>query len=106
VGGELGLNKDQTIGAAIVAICLLIGVFYVATLFYPQWLNVFGTQNTQSNVQFWVIAVPVLAAFIAILGIGGWIGWTMATTPPPKPIEDLQTLNEKTETENKASAQP
>jgi len=105
-GGELGLSKDQTIGAAILAICLLIGIFYVATLFYPQWLNVFGTQITQSNVQFWVIAVPVLVAFIAILGIGSWIGWTMATTPPPKPIEDLPTPDEKTETENKDPAKP
>ena len=81
------MNKDQAIGATILIVCLLIGVFYVATLFYPQWLNVFGTQITQSNIQFWVIAVPVLVAFVAILGIGGWIGWTMATTPPPKPIE-------------------
>jgi predicted DNA-binding transcriptional regulator len=100
------LSKDQTIGAAILTICLLIGVFYVATLFYPQWLNVFGTQITQSNVQFWVIAVPVLVAFIAIFGIGGWIGWTMATTRPPRPIEDLPTPDEKTETENKGPAQP
>jgi len=22
-------------------------------------------------------------------GILGWIGWTMATTPPPKPIEEI-----------------
>jgi len=21
--------------------------------------------------------------------IGAWIGWTMATTPPPKPIEEI-----------------
>ena len=91
------MSKDQTIGAAILAICLLIGIFYVATLLYPQWLNVFGTQTTQSNVQFWVIAVPVLVAFIAILGIGGWIGWTMATTPPPKPIEDIPTPEETKE---------
>jgi len=33
---------------------------------------------------------PVLAAFIAVLGIGAWIGWTMATTPPPKPIEEIK----------------
>ena len=95
------MSKDQTIGAAILAICVLIGIFYVATLFYPQWLNVFGTQITQSNVQFWVIAVPVLVAFIAILGIGGWIGWTMATTPPPKPIEEMTRTDETKSTESK-----
>jgi predicted DNA-binding transcriptional regulator len=83
------LSKDQAIGAAILAICILVSVFYVVTLFYPQWLNVFGMQITQANAQFWVIAVPILIVFIAILGIGAWIGWTMATTPPPKPIEEI-----------------
>ena len=101
------MSKDQAIGATILIVCLLIGVFYVATLFYPQWLNVFGTQITQSNIQFWVIAVPVLVAFVAILGIGGWIGWTMATTPPPKPIEKNPPIPYKTtESENKEPAKP
>jgi predicted DNA-binding transcriptional regulator len=95
------LNKDQTIGTAILLVCAVVGVFYIATLFYPQWLNVFGTQITQSNVQFWIIAVPVLIAFVAILGIGAWIGWTMATTPPPKPIEEITSTEEAKPTENK-----
>jgi len=30
----------------------------------------------------------VFIGFIAILAIGAWIGWIMATTPPPKPIEE------------------
>jgi predicted DNA-binding transcriptional regulator len=63
-------------------------------------------QVTESNVQFWIIAIPVLVAFIAILGIGGWIGWTMATTPPPKPIEDISNEIEKKETESKEPAKP
>jgi H+/Cl- antiporter ClcA len=95
------LNKDQTIGAAILSVCAVVGVFYVATLFYPQWLSTLGLQLTQANVQFWVIAVPVLVAFIAILAIGGWIGWTMATTPPPKPIEEIASTEEPKPTENK-----
>lgn len=94
-------RKDQTIGAAIVTLCLLIGLFYLVTLFYPQWLNMLGIQTTQTNIQFWMIAVPVLVAFIAILGIGAWIGWTMATTPPPKPIEEIAGKNETEETKNK-----
>ena len=81
-------NKDQAIGGVIFIVCALIGLFYVVTLFYPKWLG--GLLNaSDSNVQFWVIAVPVLVAFIAIMGIGAWIGWTMATTPPPKPIEEI-----------------
>jgi predicted DNA-binding transcriptional regulator len=99
------LSKDQTIGATILVVCTLIGIF-VTTLFYPQWLNTFGMQVTESNVQFWIIAIPVLVTFIAILGIGGWIGWTMATTPPPKPIEDITSEIENKEKESKEPAKP
>ncbi len=95
------MSKDQTIGTAILLVCAFVGIFYVVTLFYPQWLNVFGTEIAQSNAQFWIIAVPVLVAFVAILGIGAWIGWTMATTPPPKPIEEITTTEEPKPTDNK-----
>ena len=50
-----------------------------------------------------------LTGFIAvggILGIGAWIGWTMATTPPPKPIEyiekELEAESSEEKTEEKA----
>jgi len=33
----------------------------------------------------------MLVASLAILAIGAWIGWTMATTPPPKPIQEIET---------------
>jgi predicted DNA-binding transcriptional regulator len=33
--------------------------------------------------------ILVSAGFIATLGIGAWIGHTMATTPPPKPIQEI-----------------
>ena len=34
-----------------------------------------------------------LTAFIAVAGVLGilaWIGYTLATTPPPKPIEEIE----------------
>lgn len=34
------------------------------------------------------VLILVSIGFIAILGIGDWIGYTMAT-PPPKPIEEI-----------------
>jgi len=89
-------------------VCVVVGVLYTVTLLYPQWLNIFGVEVTWlSNTQFWVIAVPVLIAFVAIMGIGAWIGWTMATTPPPKPIEEITSEIEKEqkETEEKPTAQ-
>ena len=93
------VSKDQAIGGAIFIVCLLVAVFYLVTLFYPQWLSSIAAP---SDVQFWVIAVPVFIAFVAIMFIGAWIGWTMATTPPPKPIEEITTEIEEKKEEPKA----
>ena len=85
------MSKDQAIGAAILTVCIVVAVGYLVTLFYPQWLVTIGLLGNTANVQFWVIAIPVFVAFVAILAIGAWIGYTMATTPPPKPIEEITT---------------
>jgi predicted DNA-binding transcriptional regulator len=80
-------SKDRSIGAVILIGCLLGILIY-------GWL-VFLTQ--------WNLLVLQLTGFIAvggILAIGSWIGWTMATTPPPKPIEEPET---ETETETEAA---
>jgi hypothetical protein len=92
------VSKDQAIGGAILLVCVLVAVLYIVTLFYPQWLVTIGLLSGTANVQFWVIAIPVFVAFVAIMFIGAWIGWTMATTPPPKPIEEITTeIEEKKE---------
>lgn len=81
--------------------CIIVAVGYLVTLFYPDWLVTVGLLGNTANVQFWVIAVPVFIAFIAIMFIGAWIGWTMATTPPPKPIEEITTEMEEKKEEMK-----
>jgi len=55
------------------------------------------------TVQFWSVAIPVFIAFIAMMAIGAWIGWTMATTPPPKPIKEIETET-RSEAEEKSDA--
>ncbi len=89
------VSKDQGIGGAILAVCVIIAIGYIVTLFYPSWLTVLGVSQAsvvwQGSVQYWLVAIPVFIAFVAILFIGAWIGWTMATTPPPKPIEEITT---------------
>ncbi|MGB9959791.1 MAG: transcriptional regulator [Candidatus Bathyarchaeales archaeon] len=83
------MSKDQAVGGVIFIVCLLVAVFYVVTLFYPQWMVDLGWAKDTGAIQFWIVAVPVFIAFIAVMAIGAWIGWTMATTPPPKPIEEI-----------------
>jgi len=95
------VSKDQSIGGIILLVCVVIAIFYVVTLFYPQWLIDLGWASNAQAIQFWVIAIPVFIAFIAIMGIGAWIGWTMATTPPPKPIEEITAEMEEKKEEEK-----
>lgn len=104
------VSKDQGIGGAILLVCVVVAIGYLVTLFYPTWLTSVGLLGKSADlfkVQFWVIAVPVFIAFVAILFIGAWIGWTMATTPPPKPIEEITTeIEEKKEEPKAAEAAP
>jgi hypothetical protein len=85
-------GKDQAIGGIIFVVCVIIGILYTLGLFY------FGEPFTGGGwpIYIWLIAIPVFLAFIAIMAIGAWIGWTMATTPPPKPIEEITGKAEET----------
>jgi len=95
------MSKDQTIGAVIVAACVIVAVAFIALLFlYDPYIASVINLGANADVRYWLIATPVAIAFVLILAIGGWIGWTMATTPPPKPIEEI---TEPAETEDKTT---
>jgi len=53
-------------------------------------LGMVGLAVDPFSVFIWLIAIPVIVAFSVVLIIGAWIGFTMATTPPPAPIEELE----------------
>ncbi len=78
------VSKDQGIGGAILAVCVIVALGYVVLVADPGLFNL-NTQATRLDAVLILISV----AFIAILGIGAWIGYTMATTPAPKPIEEI-----------------
>ena len=85
-------NKDQVIGGIVFLVCVVIAIGYAATLFFPQYLLGWLEPRT---VQLWIVAIPVLVGFLALLSVGAWIGWTMATTPSPKPIEEIEAEEEE-----------
>jgi len=97
------VSKDQAIGGVIFLVCAVVAIVYITILAVPDWwLSLVGfTVDSQSiaALRFWLIAIPVIIAFIAVLCIGAWIGWTMATTPPPKPIEEIEAEEKKEEEE-------
>ena len=91
------VSKDQGIGGAILGVCVIVAVVYAILAIFPGWFS--GILNADgATIRLDMVLILVSIAFIAILAIGAWIGWTMATTPPPKPIEEITTeLEEKKE---------
>ncbi|NHI93112.1 MAG: hypothetical protein EAX96_11465 [Candidatus Lokiarchaeota archaeon] len=49
-----------------------------------NWGLVFGWE--------WYVIFPLWLVTVLIFGIAAWIGWTMMTTPPPVPLEELEEL--------------
>jgi len=66
------MNKDRAIGAAIFVVSV-VGIIVYAWLVYA--------------FPVMVLQVTAFVAVAGVLVILAWIGWTMATTPPPAPLE-------------------
>jgi len=88
------MNKDQGIGVVLLLASITGVVLYFWLVFLSAW---------------WQLIIR-LTAFVAVglvLFILGWIGYTLATTPPPKPIEEIEKEIEKeTKEEAKEEAPP
>lgn len=86
------MNKDQAVGALILAVSLLGIAVYAWLLFF-----------TNLGTAFLVLQLTGFVAVAGILAIIAWIGYIMATTPPPKAIvvenigSDLSESSEKKE---------
>jgi predicted DNA-binding transcriptional regulator len=66
------MNKDRAIGTAIL-VGSVVGIIVHAWLVYA--------------FPVMVLQVTAFVAVAGVLVILAWIGWTMATAPPPAPIE-------------------
>jgi membrane protein implicated in regulation of membrane protease activity len=89
--------NDKTLGYTIMAATILIMVAYFIWSFAP-WLGTTFAWLTPYTE--WAYKLPILGAAYLMLLIVLWIGYTMATTPPPIPLEnplDLESEDEKTE---------
>jgi predicted DNA-binding transcriptional regulator len=92
------VSKDQGIGGAILAVCVIVILGFLVLVIKPDLFSSILGNASGDTIRLDTVLVLVSIAFIAILAIGAWIGWTMATTPPPKPIEEITTeIEEKKE---------
>jgi len=71
------LSRDQVIGALILVASVIGIVIYGWILFFTEWTIL-------------LLQLTGFVAVTAILGMLAWIGYTLATTPPPKPIEEIE----------------
>jgi len=60
-----------------VAVSIIVIIIYAWILFFTQWSML-------------LMQVTLMVAVAGVLGILAWIGYTLATTPPPKPIEKIE----------------
>ena len=70
------MDKDQLLGAAI----LLGSLAGIAIYFYLVFVSVWTAL---------VVQVSAFLAVAAVLFIAAWVGYTLATTLAPPPLEDL-----------------
>ena len=86
------MNSDQILGAFILVGSIIGVVVYGVLLYY---------------IPIWTLQVSAFLAVVFAFGIMAWIGYTLATTPPPKPIEEIEKEIEKEvkETETKETKQ-
>lgn len=71
------MSRDQLVGATILSASMVCIFIYGWLLFFTEWAVL-------------TIQITVYVAVVALLGILAWIGYTLATTPPPKPIQELE----------------
>ena len=83
--------RDKTLGILIFAISILAMVGYFCWLFLaPKDLIILG-----KPLGDWALIVPVVIIVYAFLFIVAWIGWAMASTPPPLPPTKKASENEE-----------
>lgn len=88
------MARDRAIGSALVVGAVVGVLIYGFLLFY------FGAD---SKVALYTLEITAFVAVLGILAILGWIGYVMATTPPPVPLEPEPSPSE---TPNSNPSQP
>ncbi len=88
------MSKDQAIGVLLLLVGVLGIIIYGWLVFLSQWAIL-------------ILQITGFIAVAAILAIVAWIGYTLATTPPPKPIEEIEKeLSEEAEKPAEETEEP
>ncbi len=77
--------NDKVVGGLLLAASIIVIIVYGWLVFAPPDWSVGGVA-----VDIFVLKLTGFIAVAGVFGILGWIGYTLATTPPPKPIEEIE----------------
>jgi hypothetical protein len=75
---------DKSLGSTIMVATIVVMLVYFVWAFPGLFGTIFAWLGPYSE---WAFKLPVIAAVYMILFIVLWIGYTMATTPPPVPLD-------------------
>ena len=79
--------SDRAIGVGLILVSVIVILIYFWLLFIPpDW----GVPLLNIKVTEFLIRLTVMIGVLGVFGILAWIGYTLATTPPPKPIEEIE----------------
>ncbi|MFP3950932.1 MAG: hypothetical protein ACLFVP_02140 [Candidatus Bathyarchaeia archaeon] len=97
---------DKTLGSAIVIFTCVIMITYFLWAFGPYLGPAFKWITPE--IGEWAYRIPIILAVYTLLSIIIWIGYTMATTPPPIPLENPLDLerNKRKEDEYSEKEEP
>ncbi|SRR6056297_3833124 len=107
-------NKDKIIGLVIMLVGLLVIVGYIfwgpLDLFYstsgrswPGWLD--WLEGIKGFDWQWAVVIPLTLIVLLVGLLAAWIGYSMFTTPPPVPLEELEAELEAEEAASEAESE-
>jgi len=74
------MHRDQAIGATLLIASVIVIIAYIWLVFFPPI----------AGADILLLKLTGTVAVAGIFAILAWIGYTLATTPPPKPIEEIE----------------
>lgn len=76
--------RDKSLGILMFTVSVLAMIGYFFWLF--SWFFLPDVKPLGKSLSEWALIVPVMFTVYTLLFIVAWIGWAMASTPPPLPL--------------------
>ena len=71
------MHRDKAVGVLLLLVSIVVVLAYAWLVFLTRY-------------DILVLKATAFVAVAAVFGILGWVGYALATTPPPKPIEEIE----------------